>query len=104
MLSKNYRLGKTEVERVYKKGIRQYHQPFLVRMLVNQLTHNRYAVIIPKAIIAKAFDRNRLRRKIYLFLQNENISGHNDILISLKQKADEAGIDKALKMIISKVN
>lgn len=103
MISKKYRLKKTDIERIYKKGTRKFQQPFLVRILTNRTTHNRYAVVIPKAVVAKAVDRNRLRRLIYDFIYKANLQGNTDYIISLKQKTDEAGIDKTLKIVFSGV-
>ena len=103
MISKKFRLKKTDIERIYKKGTRKIQHPFLVRTFSNRTNHNRYAVVIPKAIVAKAVDRNRLRRIIYQFILKANLQGNTDYIISLKHKADEAGIDKTLKIIFAGV-
>ncbi len=92
MLKKSYRLTKQEIERLYKKG-RAFPQDFvLVRFAANRANHCRFAVVIPKKVMAKATDRNRARREVYDFLakqaalwQNKNL----DISFSFRQFNDK---------------
>lgn len=80
MLKKSYRLAKSDVERTYKKG-RAFTQDFiLVRFLPNRANHCRFAVVIPKKVLAKAVDRNCAKRMVYNYLskntalwQNKNL-------------------------------
>lgn len=88
MLARSFRLRKYEVERVRKKGELRHGSYFNIRILKNQADHFRAAIVIPKRIIAKAVDRNRLKRKIAECLAKNNLSNF-DIMIILKINAKE---------------
>ena len=103
MLKKEFRLGKQDIERIYKKGTRHFQPPFLVRLLANRFNFNRYGVVIPKAVIAKATARNYLRRKIYILLKEQNTPGSRDYLITLKEKTAFEDMAKTLKLFFIKV-
>lgn len=105
MLAKSYRLRKFEVERLYKKG-RTFRQDFvLVRFAPNRAGHARFAVVIPKKVLARATDRNRLKRQIFQVLASEKALWQDknlDISLALRQPTQE--INPVLKQILTKIS
>jgi len=104
MLKKSYRLRKQDVERVYKKG-KSLNQDFvLMRFLPNRAAHARFAVIIPKKVLAHATDRNRARRLIFNFLEaNAPVLNKGfDITLSFR-KAPGADTNLALTQLLEKI-
>lgn len=95
MLSRNYRLRKKEVERLFKKGQFKKGANFTIKYLKNRAGHFRVAIVIPKKVIAKATDRNRLKRKIAETL-NEQQLGAIDICLTLKNQIGEDNLAKAI--------
>lgn len=67
MLKKKYRLTKKEIEEVFKNGksLDFYSELFYFKYLPNTLGYSRFAVIVPKKIVAKATGRNKIRRILY---------------------------------------
>jgi ribonuclease P protein component len=63
-LAKKYRLGKSELERVFKKGKTVKSSFFFIKMLDNEVGYPRLAVIVPAKIFKKAILRNRIKRII----------------------------------------
>lgn len=57
--------------RVLKKGKLFRYPDFLVRANSNRTSHARFAVVIPKKVLAKAHDRNRARRQVYQLIQEK---------------------------------
>ena len=103
MISANYRLKKSAIDQVYKKG-RAIRQRFLlVRILKNNQPFSRFAVVISKTISPKATQRNRLKRKTFAIIEKLG-PGHilregSDIIISFKGTAKEAEIEPTLSKI-----
>ena len=65
MLANKFRLKKSEVSAVYKKGRGRNFGLIGVKVLVNRLGFGRFSVVIPKSLVKYASDRNRLRRIIF---------------------------------------
>ena len=60
-----------DFERIFQKG-RAYHSQFLVLKTVhNDLSVNRFAVVVSNKISKKATERNRLKRRIRGILRKE---------------------------------
>jgi len=65
MLSKKFRLTRSQINLLYKKG-RSKNFGFLgLKFLPNGLPLSRFAVVIPQAVVKKVVQRNRLRRLIF---------------------------------------
>lgn len=101
MLAKRFRLRKKEMDRLYKKGSVLQEGFVLARFLTNRANHNRFAVVVPKAVIAKAIGRNRLRRKIYEILADFKDNSAYDIGIFIKSP-DEAKIKPPILNLLKK--
>lgn len=91
MLKRSFRLRKYEVERLRRKGESLRSPNFNIKILTNQTNHFRAAIVIPKRIIAKAVERNRLKRKIAEAIAPLNF-GNLDIILTLKNKVSEKEI------------
>ena len=74
MLKRSFRLGKNEMDRIYKKGRSFARDFFVVRFTPNRAGHCRFAVVISKKVLAKAVDRNSTKRQVYLA-----IGDHQDL-------------------------
>lgn len=77
------------MDRLYKKGSVRREGFVLARFLPNRAQHNRFAVVVPKAVMAKAVGRNHLRRKIYDFLADYKTISNYDIGIFIKSPDEE---------------
>src|SRR3989339_587921 len=64
MIPRKFRLKKTDIEWVLKKGNQITVDLFIAKFLPALVTPN-FAVIVSAKISGKAVERNRLKRKIY---------------------------------------
>jgi len=105
MLKKSHRLHKSEVERLYKKGKVTPQDFILARTLTNRAGHARFAVVVPKKVLPKATDRNRLKRLIYTWLaQQTALQGRNcDYALTIKQAVDEEPTKKTLEKLFERL-
>jgi len=105
MLSRNLRLRKNDVERIYKKGRSVSLDLFLVRYLPNRTSHARFCVVISKKVLPLAVDRNHTKRQIYTLIQQSEALWKNkclDIALVLKRYKKEeisANVVKILEQI-----
>lgn len=99
MLKKTFRLNKSSIERIYKKGRSFKEGVFLVRYLSNNTDHPRFAVIISKAILPKASARNRLRRMTYIAIEKQKYLKNTDIALTFKRVIEEDKIEGELNKI-----
>lgn len=104
MLAKKYRLSKSQIERLYKRG-KSFREDFLlVRFVCNNIDHGRFAVIVPKVVAAKASDRNRLKRKTFALIEKIKPLRNIDIGLTFKAKVEEAKIEPALLKILARMS
>jgi len=75
MLAKKFRLKKSEVSAVYKRGRGRNFGPIGVKIFANSLGFGRFSVVIPKSLVKNASDRNRLRRIIFTEIAKQKTSG-----------------------------
>ena len=99
MLKKTFRLNKSSIERIYKRGKTFREGSFLVRFLTNNTDHSRFAVIISKAILPKASARNRLRRMTYIAIEKQKYLKNTDIALTYKRVIEEDKIEGELNKI-----
>lgn len=78
MLPKIQRLGKVEVEMVFKKGKSLSVRYFFIRSRKNYLNRSRFCIVFDKKISIKSHERILIRRRIYEATR-KNISHANDI-------------------------
>lgn len=104
MLAKKYRLNKRQIGLIYKKGKRQNFGFVGVKFSSNGLLHPRFAIVIPKSVVKKVVERNRLRRvissEIEKILKEGEISLRADIIIRLFNPAQD---EKSLRGKINEV-
>lgn len=105
MIRSIFRLKKSDFEKVYKKG-RSIRQGFLlVRILKNNLSYSRFAIVISKAILPKATQRNRLKRKTFEIIDrlilNQKLSQNSDIVITFKGQIRESELEPLLIKILN---
>lgn len=63
-MSRKHRLGKKDLDRLFKRGKTVKNSFFFVRFLKNSLEYGRMAIIVPAKTLKKAVVRNRLKRII----------------------------------------
>ena len=84
-LKKKYRLSKkNDIELVLKNGKRRTAQSFRLFFYPNKLNFSRFCVIISKKVAKKATTRNRIRRRIIGWIQENgctNITGYDFIIL-----------------------
>ena len=105
MLPKSYRLRKKEVERTYKKVKIINFSNLIVRYFPNRAQHARFALVIPKKVIAKATARNRQKRLIFDYLEKNPALWQNknfDIMLSFKRELGDR-ITEAINQIMEKI-
>lgn len=84
MLKKLNRLTKQkDFEKIFKKGRSVYDSNLGIKVLKNDLSENRYGIIISAKVSKKAVERNRIKRLIREIIKKENINlkNGNDIVI-----------------------
>lgn len=91
MLKRSYRLRKTEVSRVHKKGRRFNGPNFRLIYCPNRAGHFRAAIVISKKVLPRATDRNRMKRKISESLAKQEL-GNYDIILTVKTAINEKNI------------
>ena len=97
MLAKFFRLTKLDIARVFKKGRTYKGSNFTFRYFANRTDHPRYSIIIPKVVLPKATDRNRLKRMISENLKQITSKNNLDIAIQVKKMPEEKDIMIHLK-------
>jgi ribonuclease P protein component len=102
MLSRNYRLTKQNVGRVFKKG-RGVSGAFLrIKFMQNRTDHPRFSITCSNKVAPKAVTRNRLRRKTYTILAEIMPKVNFDIAINYQKLPNETHIKPALLDIFKK--
>ncbi|MFC1653692.1 ribonuclease P protein component [Patescibacteria group bacterium] len=83
MISKAYRLNRSDVEIVKTSSKKERSPLFTLLYSPNKKNHCRFSVIVSKKIAKNATDRNRLKRKIYSILKSDQKQNqeHFDVLI-----------------------
>ena len=97
MLMRSFRLTKSDITRVFKKGRAYKGSNLSFRYLQNRTDHPRYAIIIPKTILPKATDRNRLKRMVSANLTEISFKNNLDITIQVKRLIEEKDIAAELR-------
>lgn len=108
MISRKFRLKKTDIEWVLKKGNQITVDLFIAKFLPAPAAPN-FAVIVSAKISGKAVERNRLKRKIYEAIRQSALKIESlpfkIVLIPKKRalKSDYDEILKGIEIIISKL-
>lgn len=100
MLSKKYRLTRKQVNIVYRKGRSHNFGSISIKFYPNNLEYPRFSVIIPKSLIKKVVERNRLRRIIFGELSKNPKTNMGDCLIRLHKVIPEETLREQIKKII----
>ncbi len=75
MLSKKYRLSRSQIKVLVKRG-KGYKLGIIgVKVFPNQQSYSRFACVISKSVAKKAVQRNRLKRVIFDELKKEKAGG-----------------------------
>lgn len=104
MLSKKYRLTRKQINLIYKRGRGQRLGEIGVKFIENNQEHSRYSVIIPKAVVKKVTQRNRLRRVIFDELQKIAPKKNRDVIIRVFKVSDEPVIRENIKSILRRID
>ncbi len=71
MLKKQNRItNKKDFDRAFKAGQSFYGKVVGLKLVINNLTHNRFGIIISAKVSKKAVERNRIRRSIREEIKN----------------------------------
>jgi len=94
MLPRYNRLAKKkEIDLVFKKGRSSYNKSLGVKCLINNnLTYNRFAVVVSNKVSKKAVIRNKIKRRIREIIKKELIKmvvGRDLIIITLPVIAEK---------------
>lgn len=109
MLAKQNCLAKEkDFEKTFKLGKSFYSKLFGVKVVANELTNNRYGIIINSKVSKKAVERNKLKRQIRVVLEglDKHLNHGYDLIIivlpaALNQEFDVIGAE--LKKIFLKL-
>ncbi len=93
MLKKNNRLTKKkDFERLFQQGQAKYYGNVLgVRIIANQLSYNRFGIIVSKKMCRLAVNRNRLRRQISTLIRQDLDklqTGFDVVVLIIAKKTD----------------
>ncbi|PIR41368.1 MAG: ribonuclease P protein component [Candidatus Yanofskybacteria bacterium CG10_big_fil_rev_8_21_14_0_10_46_23] len=74
------------VSLIYKKGETVRGKFFFISLYKNESLKNRFAFIVPNKVISKAPARNRLRRQLRYFFENNKalIPPNTDIIVTAR--------------------
>ena len=103
MLAKKFRLNRKQINLIYKRGRGKRLGEMGIKFLVNNESFSRYSVIIPKAVIKKVTERNRLRRIIFDELSRLKSNQNADIILRVFRVSDEAALRKNTRDIIKSI-
>lgn len=96
MIPKKNRLNKAIFQEVFKKS-KVFHGTFVsFRINYGEYKISRFSVVVPKAVIPLAVNRNSLKRKMYNSIKikpNSNYIG----IITLKKEAKNIKIEEIIK-------
>jgi ribonuclease P protein component len=84
MLNKANRLTRDkEFEKVFKNARSAYNNLFSVKALSNNLSHNRFGIIVSLKVSKKAIERNKIKRRVREALRffDDQITIHQDVVI-----------------------
>ena len=88
---KSRRLIKPEVELLLRDGARLNQDALGLRLLQNDRAFGRIAIAVPKRILKRAVDRNRIKRAIREAFRHHDVRVANvDLLITLRSKIQAA--------------
>lgn len=110
MIKKEKRLRKKkDIENVFKNGKSFYSNLLGIKILKNNLSLNRYCVVISSNISKKAVERNKIKRRIKAVILKEDPflkKGFDCLIITKKEVlfSDFHLIDSSLKIIFKKVD
>ena len=82
MFSKKHRIPRDLVKKVISEGQKGYSELFLFKKLKNNLTYNRFTIVVSKKVSNNAVTRNLIKRKIKSALKviiNENNKNKNQV-------------------------
>tara|TARA_B100000745_G_scaffold300609_2_gene255975 strand:+ start:7861 stop:8307 length:447 start_codon:yes stop_codon:yes gene_type:complete len=88
MFSKNKRATTEDIQKIVQKGKKQ--QSPNLRIHTMELSHSpsRYAVVVPKKIIPKAFLRNTIKRRVRAVLKSIQIPDNYSVVVYVKKGID----------------
>lgn len=70
MLPKKKKLSSSEVRRVFNSSDKNhYHSSFFKVVFIKEAENKLFAVSVPNKVVRKAVDRNRVRRRVFSFLE-----------------------------------
>ncbi len=111
MISKEFRLGRTQINYILKKGDSFNSALFILKYLKNDEQNCRFCVIISRKVSTKATDRNRLKRQIFecirLTLKENTPKVNLDMILIPKKiimKKTQPNISEDIKNILNKLN
>lgn len=102
MIAKKYRIPKTSIARILKKGMLFNSKLFVVRFIQNDKNFCRYRTIVSKKLEKEAVKRNKLRRKIYEAvreIEKETETGNKDMILIPKKQIIKTSFDKLVEDI-----
>ena len=103
MLKRENRLTKDkEIDGVFKKGRSGYNKLTGIKVVKNNLGHNRFVTLINLKVSKKAVERNKIKRQIReaVRLELDNLKqGHDCVIIALPPTLDKQykEIEKSIK-------
>ncbi len=100
MLKKKYILPKTKKTQNFLKS--ENTKFFLIKYKENNFDFCRFAVVVPKKLVKKAVERNKIKRQVKAILKDYVKIGNYDFLIFLKNKSNFAGFKEDLEEFFKK--
>lgn len=91
MIAKKYRVNRSKIDYIMKKGASSSSRLFLVKSKKNPEQFSRYSVIISKKVAKEAVTRNLLRRRAYESLrlnipsETNDSQAHFDVILIAKK-------------------
>jgi ribonuclease P protein component len=107
MLPKTLRLKRdADFSRVYRRGRKGHSKSFVVTVLQNNLTHPRFACVVPKTISKRAVVRNKIRRLVHevLVLELKNQPKLATLPYDVVLSAKKGSQDIELKDLLSELH
>lgn len=86
-MNRSGRLRRAEIDRVFREGIAASGPFFVVRAAPNTLGRTRWAFAVGRKALAKATDRNRLRRRLRAAAAEAGVDASADVVVVARREA-----------------
>jgi ribonuclease P protein component len=87
MFSKKQRIERDKIGKIIKNPDFSFTNSFLnIKLSNNNLSINRFSIVIPKSVEKSAVKRHFIKRKVVVWVEKTNLNKGNDFVFYIKNK------------------